>query len=247
MRHLQVGSCEVRFLGPETGCLPGFFYFALSAEESLTLAPINEPVRILSELPIRLYSITLPAHFGKYEPTEAMRNWARTAQEGSNPILGFAETASQAIDTLIAMNLLDPTKVAVGGLSRGGFAALHVAALNKNVKHILGFAPLTNPFRLHEYQGLETRDYLQRFCASSLIPDLLGKNVRFFIGNRDERVSTRACFDFVEELSQANYQAGHRVAPVECYITPSIGHQGHGTAPSTFAAGASWIAKQLHL
>ncbi len=36
-----------------------------------------------------------------------------------------------------------------------------------------------------------------------------------------------------------------RSPPLEMIMLPSIGHQGHGTAKSTFTEGAIWLAKKL--
>ncbi len=44
---------------------------------------------------------------------------------------------------LIDQHVVDPEKIGAMGLSRGAFIASHIAALVPEIKHILGFAPLT--------------------------------------------------------------------------------------------------------
>ena len=78
-----------------------------------------------------------------------------------------------------------------------------------------------------------------------LVEQLVGKNLFFFIGNRDKRVGTRECYQFIEALTEASYAHGLRSPPVQLKIYPSIGHKGHGTPPEIFRAGSTWLANIL--
>ena len=84
-------------------------------------------------------------------------------------------------------------------------------------------------------------------CCKYGKPDPLSshRKLRFYIGNCDQRVGTRNCFDFVDKLSSAMFEARNRSPSVELIISPSIGFQGHGTPKHIFHRGAQWLAEQL--
>ena len=111
--------------------------------------------------------------------------------------------------------------------------ATHLAAIVPEIRTILGFAPLTgfSEFPQHD--------------LTHLIPKLSDRTLRFYIGNRDQRVSTSRCFHFIEQLAEASFQSNVRSPPIELFVTPSIGYQGHGTSKSIFEEGARFLAGQL--
>ncbi len=210
----------------DVGPLPAAFYFSLSAEDSLGLDPFNQPVQFLSNLPMRVFSLTLPEHEEKKDPHKAMHAWAE------NPYLieEFLKTAKKVIYRLLEKGVLIPEQLAVSGLSRGGFIAAHLAAEVPELKTILAFAPLTR------FADMD----IEHLC-----PKLFDRKVRFYIGNHDTRVGTDHCFQFIHKLSQTAFEHKNRSPQVELIISPSIGHQGHGTPKEIFFQGAEWLAKQL--
>lgn len=222
--------------GPELseGPLPAFFYFALSGEDSLYLDPFNQPVAFLENSRIRCFSFTLPFHGPGYDNNKAMELWKQEFSARPEILEEFFQHCLKNVDYLIQQGIVDAEKIAVGGLSRGGFVATHLAARDARLKYVLGFAPLTKLLG----QGWDLQD---------LIDKLVNKQVRFYIGNRDLRVGTQACFDFIHQLADAAYHHGHRSPPVELIISPSVGFQGHGTLPSIFKAGADWVREKLDL
>jgi esterase FrsA len=78
-----------------------------------------------------------------------------------------------------------------------------------------------------------------------LIDKLIGKNLRFHIGNRDELVGTAACFSFIEQLAEASYQNRIRSPQAELIVYPAIGYLGHGTPKAIFEQGAEWLSQKL--
>lgn len=229
------------FLGPplEQGPLPAVFYFALSAKDSLHLDPFNQPAKFLSDYPLRVFSLTLPGHH--LPPTEALNDWAKEIGKGRDVIAEFVEEAVSVIEDLIAKNVIAKGKCAAMGLSRGGFIACHVAAKTEQISTILGFAPLTRLDYAKEFEGMN----VSSFNLVHLVDALAGRTVRFYIGNRDMRVGTSNCFHFISALTDAAYSKKNRSLPIELIVGPSIGHQGHGTAPHVFKNGADWLAQHL--
>ena len=240
-------SDEVFFIGPplSAGPLPAVFYFSLSAEESLTLDPFNQPVSYLSKFPLRIFSITLPGHENNLPAKEALNRWAEEIQKGHNVIAAIVEKAKEVVNFLLKQDCLLDNKLAVAGLSRGAFVAAHVAAHIPLFKVVLGFAPLTRLDRAKEFESIRDNPLVDSLQLSQVVSLLTHRSLRFYIGNLDTRVSTCAAFDFIETLAQRALQDQVRSPQVELIISPSIGKDGHGTSQEIFIQGAHWIAKQL--
>lgn len=237
----------VYHLGPPLGegPLPTFFYFALSGQESLGLDPYNQPIVHLGNQPIRLISFSLPFHGPGYVNSQTMHLWAEELKSKSKFLTDFYDQVLQAIAHLIQQGIVDPARMAIGGLSRGGFIATHIAALEPRIKIILGFAPLTSFELMSEFKDTEIPPHIKQLGLAHLTDALVSRELRFYIGNRDMRVGTRNCFDFIEALTEASVQNGLRSPPVSLIIYPSIGHKGHGTPPAIFADGADWLKSRL--
>lgn len=247
-------------LGPplEAGPLPAFFYFALSGEDSLGLDPFNQPIACLKNEPIRCFSFTLPGHGPGLKDSEAIRFWAESSANGHDFIGEFTSKAKANIDWLIEHKLIDPSRLAVGGLSRGAFAAGHLAADDERLKVLLGFAPLVSLELSEEFKsrlnlsgpGLTKNPHHDTILQGSLLAlssELAEKTVRFYIGNRDMLVHTDACYQLTRQLADIAFEKGFRSPPIELRITPSIGRHGHGTAPEIFREGALWIKEMLRI
>ncbi len=227
------------------GPLPSFFYFALSGPDSLCLDPFNQPVQFLQGKMIRVFSMTLPGHEANLPAENAILLWAEDIARGMDPIGSFLDNTAAAVDFAIRERFADPKRLAVGGLSRGGFIAAHVAARDVRFQFLLGFAPLTRLSTLKEFASMRDHPLIKDLDLENLSPSLAKLHSRFYIGNRDTRVGTRACFDFAMSLVEAAHAHKIRTPQVECFITPSMGRDGHGTSPEVFQDGAAWVAKCL--
>lgn len=222
--------------------LPAFFYFALTGRESLAQDPYNQPIVFLGDAPIRKISFDLPFHGGELSHAHAIEKWKSELHQGNDFLNLYLAEAQKNIANLIDEGYVDPNKMAIGGLSRGAFIATHLAAREPRIKTLIGFAPMTQASRLDEKHRSENRSY----DLEHLIDKLIGRKVRFYIGNRDMKVGTSACYAFIEQLADHSYKKGFRSPPVDLIISPSVGHQGHGTLPFIFQEGASWLKKELH-
>ena len=236
---------EIAYRGPDlsAGPMPCFLYFALSMRESLDLDPYNQPVAALDGKSIRSISITLPFHGPNFEKTEAIGNWSKEIAKGHNILEDFFEEVDEVIDELIEEKIA--SRVIVGGLSRGGFIALHVAARHADVSGVLAFAPMTDLSYSEHFKGIPNHPIVHDLACTGLVDDLYEIPIRIYIGNYDTMVGTDACFRFVFALAQHAHARRVRSPKVEMLIAPSIGHRGHGTAKETFEAGAQWVADAL--
>lgn len=229
----------------DLGPLPSFFYFALSGSDSLCLDPFNQPVQFLQGKGIRIFSMTLPAHEPPFSPQEALKIWAQEYQEQKDPLTDFLEMAQQAIEYTVKSGIADPNKMGIGGLSRGGFIAFHLAARDERLKYLVAFAPLTQLPKAQEFAPLSHLRAIQNLSLDKIIPQICQKHIRIYIGNADRRVGTQECFDFSLNLVEKALEQKIRIPQIEFFMKPSIGFMGHGTALETFSDGALWMEKCL--
>jgi dienelactone hydrolase len=227
-------------LGPQ----PALIYFALSGEESIFQDPFNQPAVKLAKEKMRVFSWNLPFHKPGIDPINSLLEWGNAFIEGAHFIEEFIDLSVQNIDFLTQEGLIDPTKLAVAGLSRGAYMATQLAARDNRINIIAGFSPYTQP-RVPQEMAHESPVSVESLALNALVESLINKKLRFYIGNHDARVSTEACFNFIKNLADANYLNKVRTPPVEMIIYPSIGHKGHGTPSYIFDEGANWIRTQL--
>ncbi len=244
-------NLEIGFSGPplEEGPLPTLFYFALSARDTLCVDPYNQPVVYLSDRKLRIFSITLPFHESPRDPHKALIEWFNAFTERHDILAPFIDAVTKVIINIERAGHLLPNKVGIAGLSRGALIAAHIAARSSFIHHFVGYAPLTQLGQARGFASTEhlgsVGDLIAHYNMANLIPSLIGKNVRFHVGNRDVLIGTGTCFSFVEELTEACYQNKIRSPQVELIVYPSIGYLGHGTPKAIFEQGAEWMRQKL--
>ncbi len=248
-KSIEIAGQELTYIGRPLSekKLPAIFYFALTAQQSLELDPINQPAAYLQDLPLRIYSLTLPCHDLNKDPNLSMHDWSNELSQANNIIEDFIESSLTVIEALKEEELIDTQRCAVMGLSRGAFIACHLAAKIDFIHYVLGFSPLSS---LKKLRGLKQEDsfpLIDELSLNSLTDKLYTKAIRFYIGNRDLRVGTENSFSFIQNLSEKAYQEKIRSSPFELIIGPSLGHMGHGTSQEVFESGARWLKGCLAL
>ena len=239
----KVGT-TIYHTGPalDKGLCPAIFYFALSGEESLCQDPYNQPVQFLSDFPIRIFSISLPSHDLGLSPAEALKSWSEDIASNKKPTEEFIENARFCLSYLVKEGLIEKKQLGLMGLSRGGFIASHLAAFEPDIRYILQFAPLTKLSFAKDFKNIEN---IASYDVHNLASYLYDRDIKIYIGNLDQRVGTENAFMFARALAQTAFAHKIRSPQVEMVITPSLGHQGHGTSPQTFKDGALWLANYL--
>lgn len=237
--HNQLAP-DLQYVGPslENGPLPAIFYLALSAHDSLHLDPFNQPVAHWKKHPVRIFSIDLLAHGPGEDKIKAMEAWAEGLKSNLNYFEAFFLRFGAVLQQL--SGVIDPHRIAVAGLSRGGFMAAHLAARFPSIQTVLGFAPAT---KLMELKGFPVE--ANRYDLIHLIPLLTKVRLKFFIGNRDILVDTTSAYEFCHKLAGHKFEQGERSPQVEFSMFPSIGHKGHGTPPEIFKEGAHWVLNSI--
>ena len=238
---------QVTHIGPplDKAHQPTVFYFALSGKDSVALDPYNQPALYLAKHGIRVFSLDLPAHGPNMNALDAVGVWAQEFAEGKDPISPFLDQIIFAIDALIAKGLIVREKIGVMGLSRGGLIASLIAAKYENIRAVVGFAPMTELSFASEFADLQDNENVRAINLQSHVAALCVKPIRYYIGNRDERVGTDKCFELVQNLANYAFEQNISNPPVEMIITPSVGQMGHGTSKEVFEAGADWIGRKL--
>ena len=223
---------QIYHQGPplENRSLPAFFYFALSGEESLTLDPYHQPAHLLIDAPLHVFSLTIPGHGEGFDKYHAIGYWAEEMKRGEHLLEAFFDKVCRAIDWLVETGTIDPASIAVGGLSRGAFVATHIAARDTRIKTLIGFAPLTRLSRVAEFADCTRQAEALDFDH---LTDKLTHlhHLRYYISNHDTRVDTDACYSVIRKLALAVHAKRARHCHIELFLTPPIGHKGHGTAP----------------
>lgn len=158
---------------------PVVVYLALTATQSLEVAPINDfviklngltlPTRTSSSFNaensvdlnvnhnnnIRIFSPTLPFHSDvDMAANEAVfHQWAATYLSGGDIASSFARHVDTAVTMLAEASFTDRTAgVHIVGLSRGALFAGLVAARNQHVRSLTAFAPVVSLLTLSEFE-----------------------------------------------------------------------------------------------
>ena len=233
------------YVGPdlEEGPLPCVIYLALSAKESLMTDPFNQPVLPLYHSSIRVFSVDLPHHGETLASTEGMKKWAHSFSNEEDILSHFLDQLETSLR--LVFSKFPPSNIGIMGLSRGGFLASHLAARFSNLSSFVAFAPLTRLDLVKEFSALIDSPSIQKLHLSFLTETLCQKNIRIYIGNRDLRVSTDACYTWVKALVEAAFSKEIRSPTIELLLKPSIGFLGHGTSKESFQEGASWLLSKL--
>ena len=237
------------YLGPDLseGPLPCVFYFALSATETLLTDPFNQPVSHLKNSSLRIFSVDLPYHGKNLPATEALKCWAQAFARGEDVLGDFLLNLKESISMLLSSGSIETTRIAVVGLSRGGFIASHIAAKFPEISTLLIFAPLTHLEAILEFDFLSPSPLIKNLNMSYLTEALSTKAVKAYIGGRDTRVGTDLCYKWIKSLIETAYEKNIKSPPIEFVLKPSIGYLGHGTSKLSFEEGAEWIIQQLKI
>lgn len=233
---------ETFFVGPsiDAGCAPAVFYFSLTAADSLYQQPIAQPTELWYQKGFRTFSFDLPFHGASTPHATALEQWGRDFAT----IKEFIERASQTIRQLEARGLVNLEQSALVGISRGAYLAAHLAARTQ-IKHLIGFAPLTELSKHPAFTSCCDPD-LESFDLSNRIPELWEKSIRFYISNRDTLVGTKRAFDLITQLADYAFNSGVRTSSHTLELYPAIGREGHGTSGEVFDRGARQVINMLH-
>src|SRR5688572_16655051 len=101
-------------------------------------------------------ALDIPCHGKDRRPSEkeGMDCWRARLEKKEDLLSGFMSRLSSVIDFLIKEGYADPDRLGAAGPSRGGFMALHSAAVEPRLRYAVAFAPLTDLLALREFKGI---------------------------------------------------------------------------------------------
>jgi len=223
---------------------PTLILLASSVEATLGDANYLHAGKMLAPQGYLLVSVDLPCHGLWVKPGEAegLRGWAERLAQDKSLIDELNEHLSKVLDQLITDHYTDESRIAVGGTSRGGFAALHFAGHDKRVRCVAAYAPVTDLAVLEEFRAIAKSPAVRALDLTEHPDALAGRPVWLIIGDHDQRVSTDKMIAYGRALSRA---AHLKKVPsqVELHVFPEPG--GHRTPQPADTLSAAWIAEQL--
>lgn len=156
----------------------------------------------------------------------SLSGWAIHAKAKEDFLGPYLRNCIDVLDHLIAEGVTDPQQVAVQGVSRGGFCALHFAAREPRIKAVVGISPVTNPLALKEFAGV-TAEQVAGISLDQVLEPLAGRTVWISIGNADDRVSTDDCITFSRRLVATTQKLNPQMNlfPVQLHVGMSAGHR----------------------
>lgn len=222
---------------------PTIFVFATEKEDSLTNPVYLKLINPLFRKGFLCVSLDLPCHGDEQKPGEpyGLDGWRARLERDGSFIPSFVGKVSNVLDFLIHEGYTDPKRIVASGASRGGFAAMHFAAVDPRVSYIVVFCPVTNLLGLHEFASMRSDKLTQALSLMNAAEQLVDRWVWLCIGNNDARVGTLHFMRFALRLMQAAADQG-KPARVELHVTGSPGHRVHASA---YEEAANWILAQL--
>jgi pimeloyl-ACP methyl ester carboxylesterase len=181
---------------------PVVFWFYGSVAESLQDCP-------LSVEEFRVFSVDLLCHGSDVRNGEPAKldGWRYRVDHGEGLLDRFCSECSAKLDDIGA------TSAIVGGVSRGGFAAMHLSIRDPRFRFVVALSPVTDLSKLTEFAGY----------ASDPLPlnieVLSSRSIFLSIESRDQRVSTTSTVDLVDRIAN-----GQRDASLALVVEPGGEH-----------------------
>ena len=178
-----------------------------------------------------------------------LAGWRDRLEKGEDFLADFLKRTSSVLDYLIQKRITDPEWIVAYGSSRGGFLALHFAAVEPRIGSVVAFAPVTDLLALREFQGTRNKAAARSLDVMELAPKLAGRRLFIQMGHNDERVGGRHAIDFalrVMELSPYHMKPLRGIwseDALKLVITPSESRNGHTTYDRAHHDAAEWILR----
>lgn len=220
--------------------LPLLLNFAGEFNESLTEESLAGACEALVTNGWRVASLDLPSHGEEIRKgeTPGLPGWRERMEKGEDPMIEFCKRGSAVLDHLVKTGLADSERIGALGISRGGFAALHLAASDRRIRWVVAVAPLTRLTVPVEFANMQENKIIQKLSVFNCVEKLVGRSVWLCIGNHDRRVGTEETVEFSRALVATNL--AHKVpADVELHV---YSYDGHTSKIENFQTAAIWLS-----
>lgn len=223
---------------------PTLIILALDVESTLGQPVYRRCGNALAEQGFLCVSIDLPAHGPdkREDEPEGLAGWRTRADRDEDFVADLVRRVQDVLTHLIAAGWTDPERVVACGTSRGGYAALQLAAAEPRVKCVAAFAPVTDLRRLREFSGTEQSALVERLSLIHQADKLAGRPVWIIIGDQDMRVGTDDAIAFARAVSRES-AAQKRPSRMELIVTGD--GRGHAVPEESAGDAAKWILREL--
>ncbi len=179
-------------------------HFATSREESLAGGRNGAPAARVVELGHRVASFDLPAHGARVDARGSGIGGLRNLIfSDADPFARVIADGRAVIDECLRRGWAAPGRIAVCGVSRGGYFAARLAAADERVTAVALLAPVTDWRELREFAADRERPELAPLVLSRFAGPLARRRLYVAIGSADDRVGTDACTRFVLAVGEA--------------------------------------------
>ncbi len=227
---------------------PTLFTFASDIESALGGLDYIKTGIIVGRHGYLCVSLDLPYHGAAalQGHPDGLAGWAADIGKGHAVFPEFVSKVSRVLDYLIRERYTDPQKVAVAGISRGAFVAMHVAAADPRFKCAIGFSPVTDLTELGEFAELKDNQLARSLSLANIAEKLVGRPLWVSIGNNDARVGTDKAIEFTRKVVAASVagkkSTGSEFIDVELHVMP---WPGHGRPVSAHDGAAAWLLARM--
>jgi dienelactone hydrolase len=223
---------------------PILFVLSGSVEDALNSAYFRQAGEFLVKEDWVLGSVDLPCHGQETRQKEStgLTGWRERVDNGEDLIADVTGRLKKVLDYLITEKIADPERIGALGTSRGGFVALHFAAVETRVKCVAGFAPVTDLAILSEFRGAEQKQLVQRLALEQHVDALAGRPLWLVIGDRDVRVSSDSAIRFARRVTAVSLEK-KLPALVDLHVISEP--KGHTVPAGWPEQAANWFRKQL--
>lgn len=184
-----------------------------------------------------LAAIDAPCHgkdVGEKE-SAGLECWRKRADSSSQDAFeGYISNLKDVINDIKVKGKANTSDITILGVSRGGYLALKSAGEIDEVSTIIAMAPVTDIFRLREFD--QSKAPRQLYGLNKYYPALAKKHIFIQINNNDDRVGSPEAMKFIAGVVAA---ADPKRADLTAVLTPVKGH-----STSDHEMAANWA---MHL
>ena len=201
--------------------------FATDRANTLQQTPYDIPSQMFLAAGHRVASFDLPCHGerGVAGRPGGIAGFIALWAEGRDVFSQFVGDGRAVIDALINDGRATPGRIFVCGTSRGAYFALRLMAGDERIEAAAAFNPVTDWRAIREFADLRDQPEIADLALTGSVDALAGRAVWAAIGNRDMRVGTDCCLQFVQAIVAAESAKGCETSHVVLHVVPEDGHK----------------------
>jgi len=192
----------------------------------------------------RVVSFSLPCHGERVaEAGEGIAGFCALLVAGRNPFAELVEEGRAVLDECLRRGAATPGRIAVCGVSRGGYCALRLAAAEKRIQAVAGYSPVTDWRVLREFAEAREQPVVAEQVLDRFAGELAGRAVFVAIGNRDARVGTECAARFAARILEEEARRGAESSRIRFLVVDDS--RGHGLHERWRQQGAEFLLETV--